>query len=172
MGRRSTPAAALLADGLTLARGLLAVVLVPVIDRGNWRLAALVLVAAWWTDFLDGRIARSTTGTRLGAWDERADTAVGAGVMIGLMAGGHVAAVWPITGAVLLALYLGTGRFGFSQMLQAIAYGAVLWTTFHTDQFGFALLAATIVAIGVLDVRRLVGYNLPEFFGTLRTKRP
>jgi phosphatidylglycerophosphate synthase len=171
MRTRSTPAAALLADGLTLGRGLLAVALIPTVERGDWRLTALLLTAAWWTDFFDGRVARTTAGTRLGAWDERIDTGVGASIMIGLVAGDHVTAFWPIAGALLLALYLATSRLVFSQILQAMAYGTVLWLSFHGDRPGFALMATTIALIGMFDMRRLLDHNLPEFFSLLRIKR-
>jgi cardiolipin synthase len=154
-----------LADALTGARFALAPLAAPVVAAGAWRFAAIVVATAWWTDFFDGRIARTTTGTRLGRWDPYADTAVGAGIVIGLAAGRHVPPVPFLAALVLLAAaYVVTDNFAFGQLAQAIGYGPLLWYAAVEDLWALAVLVATIVAVAALDARRFVSYVLPTFF--------
>lgn len=161
------------ADALTGSRFLLALVVVPVVDAGAWRNAGIVVAAAWWTDYLDGRLARGTTGTRLGRWDPYADTSVGVGVVIGLAAGGHVPGLpWLVAAAGLAVAYLITGNFAFGQLTQAIGYGPLLWYAAIEDMPAIILLVGTIVAIAILDARRFVTVTLPTFFEGVRLRRP
>ncbi len=161
------------ADALTGSRFLLAFVVIPVVDAGAWRTAAVVVAAAWWTDYLDGKIARGTTGTRLGSWDPYADTAVGVGIVLGLVAGGHVPGLpWLIAVAGLVGVYLITRNFAFGQLAQAIGYGPLLWYAAIEDAVAIVVLVGTIVAIGILDARRFVTHTLPTFFEGVRLRRP
>lgn len=161
------------ADALTGSRFLLAFVAIPVVDAGAWRTAALVVAAAWWTDYLDGKVARSTTGTRLGRWDPYADTAVGVGIVIGLAAGGHVPALpWIIATVGLAGTYLFTANFAFGQLTQAIGYGPLLWYAAVEDVPAIVVLVGTIVVIAILDARRFVTHTLPTFFEGMRLKKP
>jgi len=154
-----------LADALTGSRFVFAVLAIPLVSSGAWRASSLVVVLAWWTDFFDGRVARSTTGTRLGEWDPYADTAVGAGVVIGLAAGGHVLPVpWlVVTGGFVLA-YLVGGNFAFGQIAQALGYGPLLWFATRADLVAISVLVGTIVVIAIFDARRFVSVTLPTFF--------
>ncbi len=73
------------ADVLTAGRMLLALPMGLAAYSAGWRATALLLSLSWWSDFLDGRLARRAGGsTRLGAWDLAADTLVGAGLLVGV----------------------------------------------------------------------------------------
>ncbi len=159
------------ADALTASRFVLAVILVPIVARGAWMAAAIVVGAAWWTDFLDGRVARSTTGSRLGDWDPHADTAVGIGIVIGLAGGGHVPGPvwWLVIAGLLTVAHLVTGIFAFSEMVQALGYGPLLYLAAVHRGAAFLVMVATIAAILVLDVARFRTYTLPAFFDGLRS---
>ncbi len=172
ISRAASLSAATIADGLTASRFVLAVAVVPLVASGAWRAAAIVVAVAWWTDFFDGRLARRTTGTRLGDWDPRADTAVGAGIVIGLAAGGHVPALpWLLAGGLFAAIYLFTGNFAFGQLVQALGYGPLLWFAAGSDAIALGVLAGTIAAVGVMDAPRFVSHTLPAFFEGMRLRR-
>lgn len=158
------------ADALTASRFVIALTVAPIVGRGAWLAASLLVAAAWWTDFLDGRVARTTSGTRLGCWDPHADTAVGLGIVVGLAGGGHVLGpAWWVVGAGLFTLaYLVTGIFAFSESVQALGYGPLLWLTAANQRLGFAMLVGTIAAILILDIHRFRTYTLPAFFDGLR----
>ena len=160
------------ADVLTVARALSALPLALSAWAGNWTLATLLLGAAWWSDFFDGRLARRAGGsTRLGRWDLPADTVVGAGLLAGLVAGSHLSPVLGVLGAALGVGYVVLGNASLSMLLQALAYGPVLWFAATGRSFGFAVAVLTIVAIGVWDRDRLVGWVLPTFFAGILGKR-
>ncbi|HYV01610.1 MAG TPA: CDP-alcohol phosphatidyltransferase family protein, partial [Actinomycetota bacterium] len=111
----------LAADALTLARLVVAGALIPVLGARRLSLAAVLLGAAWISDFLDGRAARASAGrTRLGDVDLWADTFVGAGVVLGLTVWGWVP---PAVGlgltALLLAAFALTRNEAMSMLLQA-----------------------------------------------------
>ena len=75
------------ADLLTLARLLSAPIMLWLVSNRSLDAAVLVVVVAWWTDFLDGRLARRAhRETRLKDWDLRADAwlASAAGLGMGL----------------------------------------------------------------------------------------
>ncbi len=161
-----------LADALTASRVPLGFVLVPVIAGDHWLGAGILLSIAWWTDFFDGRVAKSTTGTRLGAWDGYADAMVGAGVLVGVLAGGHVpvlpfAAAGLVFGVVLMA----TGNFAYGMLLQATGYGPLLFLFAAKSAPALVVAVATIVVIAIADRGRFVGYVLPTFFEGVRLRR-
>lgn len=166
-----------LADALTLARFGLGAALVVTLGRGEQELSAVVLVAAWITDFLDGRLARAGSGSRLGDWDFPADTVVGAGVLLGLGLDGYVdLRLAVVASAVLGAAYALTRNPALSQILQAIGYGAFLWRLWARSSPIRWLPVGVIAVIGVADRRRLVEETLPGFFGgvaaVVRLRRP
>jgi len=159
------------ADALTASRFVLALVVIPIAARGAWLLAGIVVTTAWWTDFLDGRMARSTTGSRLGDWDPHADTAVGIGIVAGLVGGGHVpgAVWWLVVAGLFTVAYLTTRIFAFSELVQALGYGPLLWLAAAHHRVVFVFMVATIAAILILDAHRFRRYTLPAFFDGLRT---
>lgn len=96
-----------LADLLTFSRLLAAPVLVTLLAGGRLEAAALFLTLAWFTDFFDGRMARSADRpTRLNGWDLRADAWLAAGLGIGMGLGGYL--TWWIAGPLSLFVFLGS----------------------------------------------------------------
>ncbi len=155
-----------IADALTVSRVLLAVVLAVAVASGSFPTAAVIVVVAWLTDLLDGRIARATnTDTRLGDWDFRIDVSLAAAILIGLGLSGF-ASVWlvltPI--AVLTGLTLVTGNPAPSMLLVAIAYGWFLWLLLDQRPPLWWLPIAAIVLLLVIDWRRFFSVILPAFF--------
>lgn len=159
------------ADLLTLARFVLAPVLAVVVGAAGLEVAVAILIAAWITDLLDGRLARVHPGTsRLGAWDPLADAAIAAGLLAGLADQGTITVPF----AVILIVVLGGGlvllrNLALGMLLQAAAYGfffAALWTDARP---WFWVLALAVVPIAAIDGSRFVRVILPDFFGSLRT---
>ncbi|MFQ5554506.1 MAG: CDP-alcohol phosphatidyltransferase family protein [Acidimicrobiia bacterium] len=170
--RAGTITRAHIADGLTAMRLPLALLIAIAIGDGRWLGAAVLLALAWWTDFLDGRIAQATTGTRLGPWDGYADAAVGAGVLLGLIAAGEVPGPpFAAVGLVFALVLITTGNMAFGMLLQATGYAPFLAHLFSETGPGLAIVVLTIAAIAVLDSRRLFTYVLPTFFEGVRFKR-
>ena len=156
----------LAADVLTSTRAFLAVGLAVMLAQGRLGWAAVGLSLAWITDLADGRLARAAREpTRLGDWDFRADVAVGAGVMAGLIIHGYLPR--PLaTGllALLVGGFLVLRNPALGMSLQAIAYAAFgwrLWTDSVDTRWIPFVVAATI---GVLEWRRLFGEQIPAFF--------
>lgn len=160
------------ADSLTAGRALLALPVALVAWTGDWTAATLLLSAAWWSDFLDGRLARrAPVPTRLGQWDLAADTAVGAGLLTGLVGGGHLPPLTGAAGALLGIGFVMLGNAALGMVLQALAYGPVLWMAAWQGSPGFVVAALTISAIGVWDRARLLEYVLPTFFAGILGRR-
>lgn len=161
---------AVIADGLTLARVVLAVALVPVLGARRTALAASMVGTAWLTDFLDGRAARSSeTPTRLGAFDLWADTLVGAGAVIGFVAWGWVPAFVGLGVVTILLIAFALTRIeALSMILQATGYALVLWRTWRDGHpSALAWLLAVIGIIAFVNRRIFWERSLPTFFGGL-----
>jgi phosphatidylglycerophosphate synthase len=168
---RHNPKLARWADLLTGGRILMALPLGVAGYGGNITATAVLLSLAWWSDFLDGRLARRAGGgTRLSGWDLGADTLVGAGLMTGLVAGGHILVPWGVAAALLGLGYIAFDNPSLGMLLQAIAYGSALWLAAGQATFGLVVAVATIAAITILSLPRLFGYLLPTFFRGLLGK--
>lgn len=160
------------ADALTAGRAALGVPLGIAGASGRWTLCMWLLGIAWWSDFLDGRLARRAGGgTRFGEWDMTADTVVGSGLMVGLTVGGHVSPWWSLAAGALAIGYVVRRNPAIGMLIQAIAYGAALLLAAGAGAEGFWPAVVTIGLIAVLDVRRLFGYVLPTFFAGLAGRR-
>lgn len=158
------------ADGLTFARALIAVLLLPVLGTRRVVLGALLVGTAWISDFLDGRAARAAgTPTRLAGWDLAADTAVGAALVLGFTLSGWVP---PAVGVGILALlglgFVLTRNEALSMTLQAVGYALLLWRTWSDGhRIAFGWLVTVILVIAVVNRRELFERSLPVFFGGL-----
>jgi hypothetical protein len=153
------------ADVLTAGRAFLALGLAVILAQGRLGWAAVVLSVAWITDVADGRLARAAAEpTRLGDWDFRADVAVGAGVLAGLIIHGDVPR--PLTAGLLVLLVSGfvllrNAALGMS--LQAIAYAAFGWRLW-TDSVGSRWIPLVVAGtIGIIEWRRLFREQIPVF---------
>lgn len=153
------------ADALTAIRAVLAIAVIWVVAADSLGWAAAFMTLSWLTDFLDGRLARSTSHpTRLGAWDLRVDTTFGAGLLVGLGAAGHVP--WPLViavlGLALITLLLGNPAPGM--LMQGFAYAWLLWLLVTTRPLGWWLPVVGALALMVLDWHRFTRVVLPAFF--------
>lgn len=158
------------ADLLTAARLGVSVVLPVVLwPQGNLTAAAVLVTAAWICDVVDGRLARYSRGEgRLGHWDLTADTAVGAGVVIGLAGVGAVPTWYAVSALLLLgAWFVRTRNLASSMMLQLSGYVPLLWILWRerVDWWWLPFFAALL--IGLVDWRRLIAVNVPGFLRTV-----
>jgi hypothetical protein len=156
---------ALVADALTLVRGLLGVLLAYLIVRGRMDAVAVWLSVGWVTDFLDGRVARAAAGhTRLGRWDFPADVILGGGVLVGLAAAGLMP---PIVTVLVLAAcgggYLLLRNAALGMILQAVAWVAILWQLWIRRAPAAWLPVAVAATIGVVNRRKLIDDEIPAF---------
>jgi len=97
------------ADLLTLARLISAPIMLWLVSNRSLDAAVLVVVVAWWTDFLDGRLARRAhRETRLKDWDLRADAWLASAVGLGLGLAGYFSwwVVAPLAAVVLVVSVL------------------------------------------------------------------
>lgn len=155
---------ALVADTLTGFRLVAAPALALMAQSGAFSGVALLLSLAWLSDFLDGKLARKADSpTRFGGWDMWADTAVGAGLIVGLVAGGTLP-MWIGVGALVLfgGLFL-AGNLAAAMLTQLSGYLPVLWVLWSDRPSAWAVPFATFLLIGIADWRRLVFVNIPRF---------
>lgn len=159
------------ADALTASRVVLAMLVAMTLALGAFPAAAVVLVVAWLTDLVDGRLARSAqTPTRLGGWDFRIDVSLGAAILVGLALSGS-ASPWlvvPVIG-VLTAVTLLTGNPSPSMLLLAFAYAWFLWLLLDRRPLLWWLPFASILMLLVIDWQRFTRVILPAFFRGIAT---
>ncbi len=153
-----------IADGLTILRLVAAVALIALVWNGRWTAVAVVVGMAWLSDFLDGRLARRAGGgTRLGDWDMQADTAVGAGLALGLIAHGTLPDVIGFPALVIFgALYL-LGNVAASMLLQLTGYVPTLLILWSDRPALWWLPFSVIILIAVVDWKRLFLIAIPAF---------
>lgn len=164
-----------LADVLTGIRFLLGLVLVWL----GWRMgpeamptATLALFAAWVSDLLDGPLARRDprgVHTWIGDHDLEADLAVAGGLWVYLTLTGYVPP-W-LTTAYVLAGAAALWHWRSAHLawgLQALPYGAMIWTACRTaPPYGLLLVAWIGVAI-VVTWPRFPRRTVPEFLRGMR----
>ena len=144
-------AVARVADTLTLARLLLAVLIAVVLAADRLLLGAVLLVFGWTTDTADGFFARKAPGmTRLGQWDAAIDGMVGVGIMVGLVLGGFVPVAWLIAVLALGGLLLFASSAASGMLLQGISYGWFLWILSGRHTGGLILVLAAIALVTMI----------------------
>jgi hypothetical protein len=159
-----TAARLVLADRLTVSRLVIAVELIPVAWSASLTLTALLVSTAWVTDLLDGRLARAVAEEgRMGRWDLTADTAVGAGLVIGLAGSGEIPAWFAATSLVVLGALFIAGNIAASMLLQLAGYLPLLGVLWSRRPAGWWVPMVTATLIGVVAWRRLFGVNIPSF---------
>lgn len=162
-GTERTPLARA-ADGLTLLRLGTAPVLALLVWTGQWVAVAVLLAVGWLTDFADGRLARRAGGgTRLGRWDMTADTAVGSGLLVGLILQGAVPDVIGLPALVVLGFLHVRGNIAASMLLQLAGFVPTLLILWEDRPSLWWAPFAVIALIGVVDWRRLVIIHIPAF---------
>lgn len=160
---------ATIGDGLTVLRLVIAGALIPIAWSLNLEVMSLLLSMAWLTDVLDGRLARAAGREgRMGKWDLPADTAVGAGLVIGLTGAGTFP-VWLAMGVLIVlgGLFL-RGNFAASMLLQLAGYVPAIGLLWSERPAGWWLPLITAVAVGVVDRGRLFRVNIPDFVRALK----
>ena len=166
-----------IADLLTLARGLLGIVIAVLGLAGGkdaLPLVVVLLVLAWLTDLVDGVFARRDPDprpSRLSGHDAKADMAVGLGVMGYLMFSGYVA-IWLGTLIIIAALAVRIFHSrGLAFPFYAVSFvflGVVIWQ--QQPQL-FLIIGAYLLIISVLRWQRLRDEYLPEFFAAVSSLR-
>lgn len=164
-----------LADTLTSLRFLLGPVLVWLGWQGGPKAiapAALTLLLAWATDVLDGPLARRDprgVHTWIGDHDLEADVTVALGVWIYLALAGFLSP-W-LAAAYVLAGVATLWSFGSAHLawgVQALPYGAMIWTAWRTAPTYGLLLVVWIGLIVVATWPRFPQQTLPAFLGGMR----
>jgi len=158
-----------IADGLTGVRLVIGLGLIPVLWDSHLSAAAVLLSMAWITDLLDGRFARRAgVEGRLGRWDMEIDTAVGAGLLIG-MVGPQIVPLWAAAAAIVVlgGLFV-AGNLAAAMLLQLAAYLPFIGKLWADRPPAWWLPLATVAAIGTIDRHRLVRVNIPNFLQGLR----
>ena len=164
-----------LADTLTGVRLLLAFFLVWLgWQKGSEAIgsAALILLVAWVTDVLDGPLARrDPRGIRtwIGDRDLEADMAVALGVWIYLVLAGFLSP-W-LAGLYLVVTAVALWRLGTAQLawgVQALPYGAMIWTAWRTVPACGLLLVTYLGLVIVATWPRFPRETVPEFLNGVR----
>ena len=160
-----TVAVARVADTLTLARLLLAVLIAVALAADRLLLGALMLVCGWTSDTADGFFARKAPGmTRLGQWDATIDGMVGVGLMVGLVLGGSVPVGWLIVVLALAGLLVFAGSAASGMLLQGTSYGWFLWILAERHTGGLILVVTAIALVAIVHGQRVPTVLLPKFF--------
>jgi hypothetical protein len=134
--------------------------------------AVLTLLGAWITDVLDGPLARRDPRgihTWIGDHDLEADLTVALGVWIYLALSGFLSP-W-LAGAYVLVVVAALYRFGSAHLawgVQALPYGAMIWTAWRVVPPYGVLLVAWIGLVLVATWPRFPQHTLPEFLGGMR----
>ncbi len=171
----------LLADLLTVSRVLLAFLLAVIgWARGaeGLPLAVAVLLISWFTDLVDGPLARcahSPSPDWIGQHDAEADLATSLGVAAYLAFSGYLPS-W--LAVALVVLILGVWFLHSHQLawpLYAVPYAILAVVAFGAAPVWGRIMVGYLFGTLVLRYRRLATEFLPEFFqavATLRGKRP
>lgn len=134
--------------------------------------AALILLAAWTSDALDGPLARRDPRdihTWIGDRDLAVDLTVALGVWVYLALSGFLhpwlALAYLVVAAVVL-WRLGSDHLAWG--LQALPYGAMIWTTLREAPVYGYLLVAWVVVVVAATWPRFPRQTLPGFLNGMR----
>lgn len=164
----ATTAVARTADQLTFSRLPLAVLLVVVIASARPVLAAGILILCWITDTLDGILARRAPGmTRLGAWDPIFDGIMALGLIVGMVFGGYLPAVWLAPSLLLGGLLVRVRSLASGMLLQGMAYAWFLRTLAVEDRDALAMVLPAIGVAAVTHGHRIPRVLIPRFLADL-----
>ena len=134
--------------------------------------ATLILIAAWASDVLDGPLARRDPRgiqTWIGDHDLEADMTVALGIWIYLALAGFIS-IWLAGGYALIAA-IALWYFGSIQLagaVQAVSYGAMIWTVWRMAPTYGLLLVVWIGFVVVVTWPRFPQRVLPEFLAGMR----
>jgi phosphatidylglycerophosphate synthase len=164
-----------LADTLTSVRFLLGLYLVWLgLHSGpeGVAIAALTLLTAWVTDVLDGPLARSDARglhTWIGDHDLEADLTVALGIWVYLALAGFIPFWLAVPYGLIVAAAL--WHFGSAHLawgVQALPYGAMIWTAWRIAPPYGLVLVTWIVLVLVVTWPRFPHRILPEFLNGMQ----
>jgi cardiolipin synthase len=164
-----------LADILTGARSMLGLYLVWLGLRGGpeaMTAAALTLLVAWTTDVLDGPLARRDPRgihTWIGDHDLEVDVMVALGVWIYLTLSGFLSPQLAV--AYVLAAVAALWRFGSVHLawgVQAVPYGAMIWTAWRVVPLYGLLLVGWVTLVVIATWPRFLRHTVPDFLSGMR----
>ncbi len=154
-----------LADWLTLARFGMGLVAAVAFGSGQVDLGAAVVGAGWWSDLIDGRLARRAGGgTRYGHLDLPADFALITGAFVGLLLDRRLATGVIIGCVVLFALAVGTRTPAPALLFMGTVDVIMLWLLYTEGAWAKWPVLLTPMAALMFDGRRLFRVVLPAFF--------
>lgn len=134
--------------------------------------ATLILLIAWATDVLDGPLARRDPRglqTWIGDHDLEADLVVALGSWFYLALAGFIAFGLAVAyGAAAAAALWHFGSIQLAWGLQALPYGAMIWTALRVVPPYGLMLVAWIGLVLVATWPRFPQQTLPEFLGGIR----
>jgi hypothetical protein len=104
----------------------------------------------------------------MGRWDLTADTAVGAGLLVGLAGSGEIPAWFAIAVLAILGTLFLLGNFAASMLLQVAAYSSLIILFWSRRPSFWWLPMVAAVMIGIIDWRRLLQVNIPGFLSAFR----
>jgi len=170
-----------LPNALTVARMVLAIVVIFAAANGRWTLAFWLLFIALVTDFFDGLAAKKLHAqTKLGTQlDRRADAMISGGGLIGLATGG-LFPWWGVVAAPLIAAFLAeehlfvpkTGWLHDHRPLWSIMYLFSVWTylswAYLTQAYGWHLWYVPVTIVALLISASLKRHRLRAWFAANR----
>lgn len=164
-----------LADLLTLSRVSLSLSLIFLGTQSSPQIlpqVVLIVLLSWFTDLIDGPIARKETDlsmTIIGAHDKEADLATSVGVTVYLVLAGHI----PAAAGLVFLIFLTRIWFWHSHQLAwplyALPYAFLLILAFNEAPGYGRLMGTYILAVLVISWPRLNSEFLPEFFEALQS---
>lgn len=156
------------ADLLTLARLVSAPILLWLVSIRSLDAAVLVAVVAWWTDFLDGRLARKGhRESRLKDWDLRADAWLASAMGLGLGLAGYFS--WWVAAppaAVVLAMSVLQSNPALVMAGVGVQYGMFIMAMHLWADLWWVGVLHVIVFLGT-GWKRFWGVILPAFWASL-----
>ena len=162
-----------IADLLTFSRMLISPVIAWLLASQHLDIAVVLLGFAWVTDFLDGRLARSTKQvTRLHRWDLRADAGLGICLVGGLGLGGYLTwwIVIPLTGLMIFLLLLASNPAPVALNVGILFGTFILVATIRGDRLWWLPVVYMLTAL-VMSWQRLFKVLMPVVFTNLLVVR-
>jgi len=164
----------LIADALTLSRIILSsslALLGYLFPTSSIGLACILVMVCWFTDLVDGPIARLDNRqhtTRLSKMDAEADMAISLGVTLYLLFAGFISSWLAILlFTIILGIWLFHSRF-IAWPFYIVPYILLLNIAFHETPLIGWIMVCYVVILLVTRWSRLRSEYLPDFFKTIK----
>jgi phosphatidylglycerophosphate synthase len=164
-----------LADGLTLVRVLLSVIMMWVgltLGRPGLDTVAVLLVLAWATDLLDGPLARRSQCKRqtwIGDHDLEADVFLSLGLLVYLVLAGYALPILGFIYVILCGLLLWRGQSRHLAMaMQAPVYAVLIYSALrYAPLYGWIVVGWILLTVAV-TWPRFPKVIVPDFVAGMR----